>query len=99
MPGQFAAAPIIENITLTDANKEYPYVFPNGTTHFEFQARTSAAVRFAFVAGVVATPTGDYGTLKADDAYSSFNLWGSQSLTLYLASASAGTIVEIVTWT
>lgn len=99
MPGQFAASPTIANVTLTSANTEYSYAFPNGTTHFEVQARTSAAVRFAFVTGKVATPTAPYATIKADDSYSSFNLWGSQTLTLYLATASAGTVMEIISWT
>ncbi len=98
MAGNFAAAPVLFNQTLTNANTEYTIALPTGTTHFEMQARQNASVRFAFETGYVATPTAPYETLKAGYTYSSYNLWGSQTMTLYLASATAGTIVELIAW-
>ncbi|MCS7038034.1 MAG: hypothetical protein NZP34_00350 [Caldilineales bacterium] len=88
----FASNPVIFNVTLTNANTEYSLTLPQGCTHFEFQARQSVAVEFAFVSG------GPYMTLKAGGAYSSYNLWGGQSLTIFFRSTTAGTIVELVAW-
>lgn len=94
------ATPTAYNLTLTDANTEYSQALPANCRGFEFQARTEALLRFAFVTGKVATPTAPWLTLKAGDAYSSpqINQAASPS-TLYLASPTAGTIVEILAWT
>jgi len=94
------AAPTVYNVTLTNANTEYSQALPANTRGFEFQAQSEALVRFAFVTGKVATPTAPWLTLKAGDAYSSpqINQAASPS-TLYLASPTAGTIVEILAWT
>lgn len=80
MAGNFAAAPVLLNLTLTNANTEYTVALPAGTTHFEMQARGNANVRFAFETSLVATPTSPYMTLKAGYTYSSYNLWGSQMI-------------------
>ena len=98
MAGNFAAAPVLFNQTLTAANTEYTITLPAGCTHFEMQARTNANVRFAFETGKVATPTAPYMTLKAGYTYSSYNLWGSQTLLVYVATPTAGTIVELIAW-
>ena len=98
MAGNFAAAPVLFNTTLTNANTEYTIALPAGTTHFEMQARGNAAVRFAFETGLVATPTDPYMTLKAGYTYSSYNLWGSQTMTIYAASPTAGTVLELIAW-
>jgi hypothetical protein len=94
------ATPTPYNLTLTDADTEYSQALPANCRGFEFQARTEAAVRFAFVTGKVAGPTAPYMTLKAGDYYSSPPLnQGASPSTLYLASATAGTVVEILAWT
>jgi len=80
-------------ITLTNANEEYEVEIPANTTGIEFQCRTSAAVRYSFVAGKVATPTDPYRTLKSDGVYRAGDLFFNGQ-TLYLASASAGVVVE-----
>lgn len=98
MAGNFAAAPVLFNQTLTNANTEYSIALPSGCTHFEMQARQNALVRFAFETGYVATPTAPYETLKAGYTYSSYNLWGSQTMTLYFATPTAGTVVELIAW-
>ena len=88
------------NITLTSADTQYPQVLPAGCQHFEWQARTEVAVRYILdQSGRVATPTGVYHTLKAGDYYYSPRLDPkAPSHTLYLASATAGTVVELLAW-
>lgn len=91
--------PTVYNITLAVANTEYSQVMPADCTGFEFQARTDAVVRFAFVTGKVATPTPPYMTLGSGGNFFSpmINQVGTPS-TIYLASATAGTVVEIIAW-
>lgn len=92
--------PTAYNVTLTVADTEYSQALPANCRGFEFQARTEATVRYAFVTGKVATPTAPWLTLKAGDYYFSppLNQAASPS-TLYVGSATAGTIVEILAWT
>lgn len=90
--------PTIYNITLTSANTEYPQALPDHTKKLTFQCRTANDIRFAFVAGKVATPTAPYGTIKSDGAYDEKDL-DLVSKTLYLACGSAGKVVEIVCYT
>lgn len=93
------ATPTVYNNTLTSADTEYSQALPTNCRGFEFQCRSEADVRFAFETGKVATPTSPYMTLKAGDYYASFPLsQGSSPSTLYLASATAGVVVEIITW-
>lgn len=94
------ATPIPYNVTLTSADTEYSQAMPDDCRGFEFQCRTEHDVRYAFVAGKVAGPTAPYLTLKAGDYYYSPPIFqdGTPS-TLYLASATAGVIVEILAWT
>lgn len=78
--------------TLTLADTQYTVSIP-ACQGFEFMARTAAAVRFAFVTGKVATPVEPYRTLPAGCAYSQEGNF--EAFTLYLASSSAGTVVEV----
>lgn len=97
---RYAGTPEIYNVTLTSANTEYSLELPANCRAWSMQARTAADVRFAFETGKVATPTAPYSTLKASGAFTSPELFQNNtgSLTLYLASATAGTIVEVVSW-
>ena len=93
------ATPTAYNVTLTNANTEYSQAMPANCRGFEFQARTEATVSYAFVTGKVATPTAPWLTLKAGDYYASPPLnQAAAPSTLYLGSATAGTIVEILAW-
>ncbi len=85
------------NITLTNANTEYSQALPANCRAFQFQCRTAYDVRYAFVTGKVATPTEPYFTLKAGAIYFKENV-KLASVTLYLASATAGVVVEIEAW-
>jgi len=93
-----ATTPNEYNVTLANADTEYSQGLPAGTKALEFWARESVDIRFAFTSGKVATPTAPYFTLKSGTTYykESLNLSGK---TLYLASSTAGTNVEIIAWT
>ena len=91
-----STTPTLYNITLTLADTEYSQALPAGTRSIRFMARTAAAVRFAFVTGKVATPTAPYMTLPASSGYAQEHIY--TGATLYFASASAGTVVELEVW-
>ena len=93
------ATPTAYNVTLTNANTEYSQAMPGNCRGFEFQCRTEADVRYAFVTGKVAGPAAPWLTLKAGDYYYSppINQAAAPS-TLYLATPTAGVIAEIIAW-
>ena len=90
----------IGNVTLTLADTEYSQALPAGTRYVSLQCRTAFDVRFAFVTGKVATPTAPYATIKSGGSYSTPEkvAVGPNSRTIFLASAQAGVVVEIVYW-
>jgi len=93
-----ATTPNEYTVTLTNADTEYSQALPAGTKALEFWARESVDIRFAFTSGKVATPTEPYFTLRSGGVYykENINLTGK---TLYLASSTAGSHVEIIAWT
>lgn len=94
------ATPTAYNVTLAVADTEYSQAMPANCRGFEFQCRTEHDVRFAFVTLKVAGPAAPYLTLKAGDYYHTFPInQAALPSTLYLASATAGVIVEILAWT
>ncbi len=90
------ATPTFYNLTMTVADTEYIRALPANTRSLQFQCRTETDARYQFVTGKVATPTAPYSTLKAGDVWYKENMLTSGSL--YLASATAGVIIEIETW-
>lgn len=90
-------SPTLYAVTLTSADTEYSQALPAGLRALSFKARTSVAIRWAFATGKVATPTDPYETLAAGQTYFKENLVGA-AVTLYLASATAGTVVEVEVW-
>jgi hypothetical protein len=89
--------PSVYNVTLTSANTEYSQLLPNRTRRFTIQTRTAYDSRLAFVTGKVATPTAPYWTIKAGSSFIEENV-KCENTTVYLASAQAGVIVEIICW-
>ena len=85
----------VYNVTLTNANTEYSQELPPNARALAVQPRTAVDVRMAFVTGKVATPTAPYFTMKTGNAFSLQELQ-ADSTTVYLASATAGTVVEII---
>ncbi len=93
------APPLVYNITLSTVDTEYSQVLPANCRGFEFQARTDVAVRYAFVAGLVAASGSPFATLKTGDYYYSYPInQGSTAGTIFLASATAATVVEMLAW-
>lgn len=91
--------PQVANLTLTDANTEYTQEFPAGTKHWSMQCRTAVDVRFAFVTGKVAGSTAPYGTMKAGGSVSSpEKMTHTNATAIYLASGTAGAVVEFLYW-
>ena len=98
-----ATVPFIYTVELTLANTEYSVALPTGTKQFSMQPRTmpdgsEVTVRFAFETGKVATPTEPYATMKNGAPFNEYNLY-CEGITIYLASSTAGAVVEIVGWT
>ena len=92
------ATPTKYALAITTADTEYSQALPANTREFRFRCRTLYDVRFAWVTGKVATPTAPYLTLGAgSDYWSDWNNLASQ--TLFLASSTAGVVVELECWT
>lgn len=88
--------PSVYVLTLTNADTEYSYTLPANTKKFTIQARENVDVRFAFETGKVATSTDPYFTLKAGNIWWEDNI-NTQS-TIYFASSTADTNLEILIW-
>ena len=86
----------VYNVTLTNANTEYSQELPPNVRSFAVQPRTAVDVRMAFVTGKVAASTAPFFTLKAGGALAIHELQMADNTMIYLASTSAGTVVEIV---
>ena len=86
----------VYNVTLTVANTEYSQALPPNVRSFAVQPRTAVDVRMAFVTGKVAGSTAPFFTLKAGGALAINELQMGDDATVSLASATAGTVVEIV---
>lgn len=92
----------IFNVTLTNADTEYTFTLPSGTTdrkpyetkHYTMQCRTNYDVRYAFTTGKVASSVAPYMTMKAGSIHYEQYLV-SEDEVLYLASSEAGVVVEI----
>ncbi len=91
--------PTVYNVALTLANTEYAQALPAGCRAFEFHCRTADDIRFAFEPGRVAVPVAPYMTLPSGLWYYSFDIRFDVVWTLYLASAVAAVVVEIIGWT
>ncbi len=90
--------PTIYNVTMTDADKEYSQALPSNTKKFTLQCRDGTAFRLSFETGKVATPTEPYLTVRTNDVYYEEEL-NLTSRTIYVASASAAKVVEMICWT
>jgi len=86
------------NVVLTNANTEYSHALPDNLQQLRCRARTAADVRFAWVTGKVASSVAPYSTLPAGMELSGDAL-SFTNKTLYFATATAGTVVEIEMFT
>lgn len=88
-------------VTLANSSTEYSQALPAGCKHFSIQERSGlVAVLFAFSTGQVAGGT-NYATIQAGKSYTSPEklCFSGAAPTLYFASGTANTVVEIVAWT
>ena len=86
------------NIVMTTINTEYSQALPTGCRGFEFWTRSGELARFAFTTGKVAGSTDPYFTLRRGATYQSTETLDLTGKTLYVASATAGDVVELITW-
>lgn len=93
-----STTPTVSNVPLTLANTEYSHAFGTNTRYWSMQCRTAFDVRYAFATGKVAGPTAPYMTMKSGGAYNTPENLNNAGTTLYLASAQAGVVVEILEW-
>ena len=92
-----ATTPTIYNLTVVAGDTEYSQALPDNTSRFSLQCLTDYDMRFAFVTGKVAVPTAPYALVRAGMNYyeDEVNL---SSVTLYVASDTAGVVAEIIAW-
>ena len=86
---------VIFNVTLSSADTEFSLQLPDGASFFSFQARQSEIVRYAYVTGKVATPTAPFMTLKAGAAFNSNPGRTGGDESIFFASPTGGTVVEV----
>ncbi|GAH75492.1 unnamed protein product [marine sediment metagenome] len=85
-------------MTLTDADTEYSQDLPDYTKKFTIQERGGNVFRLAFEAEKVAVPTEPYKTLGENQSYWEDHLY-LIGVTVYLAAAAGGAVIEIICWT
>lgn len=91
--------PKITAVALTTADTEYTHTFREGTRAFSIKCREANAIRYAWVTGKVATPTGDYRTLPANATYSKENVrLIANQRTIYLAGDAGSETAEVEEW-
>jgi len=85
------------NVTLTAANTEYSQALPANCRKLILRCRTADTVRYAWATGKVAAPTAPYQTLRASAEYALDGIKVASGI-IYLASATAGVVVEMEAW-
>lgn len=96
-PFSHASTPAIYNVTLTNANTEYSQALTLAKKILVHCRDATSIIRLAFVTGKVAAPTEPYLTIPATIAYNDDGILFTG--TIYVASATAGAVVEILAWT
>ena len=85
------------NVTLTNASTEFSQALPANCRKLILRCRTADTVRYAWATGKVATPTVPYQTLRASAEYALDGINVASGI-IYLASATAGVVVEMEAW-
>ena len=88
----------LKTFPLTLVDTEYSMDLQDNCQGFEFRNRGTAAIRYAFVPGKVATPTEYYAVLPANWAYESPSNMDLTGFTLYFATSTLGQVMQVVTW-
>jgi len=87
--------PTIKNVDIVDANTEYSYTLPDGTSRFEMKVRNlGIPLKICFVsAGSGIT----YYNLPASQSYREDNIKRGSNI-LYFQAATASQVLEIMSW-
>jgi hypothetical protein len=93
-----ASVPTMYNVTLTNARTQYSQALPATCHKLTIKCRTAFDMEFSFETGKVAGPTSPWATINAGAPYNESDA-NMSSLTVYLASAQAGVVAEIIAWT
>lgn len=89
------STPTVSNVAVPLANTEVSFTFPTGTKRFDLKTRNTATLKISYSAGQSGTT---YLTLHAGSMYSETGINPAVSLSIYFQSATAGSLVEIVSW-
>lgn len=89
------------NISLPLANTEYEIPLPRNCSCFYLQCRDGTEVRYAFVTGKVAGPTGNYMTLRENSALNAPDkvMVHNDFRTVYVATGGTDKVVECLCFT
>ena len=89
------ARPTISNEEIIDANKEYSYTLPAGTTRFLIKVRNPGIpLKICFVSGGSGTT---YKNLASGQSYQEDNIKAGSNV-LYFQAATATQVAEIISW-
>ncbi|HCT30782.1 MAG TPA: hypothetical protein DIW31_08610 [Bacteroidales bacterium] len=98
----FPATPLIENVTMTNADTEYSYALPANCKRVTLSVQdgdSSFNIRLAFETGKVATPTAPYLQYKGNVEFDSDLLKMSATPgNIYFGCSSAGKVMQILAW-
>jgi hypothetical protein len=89
------STPVINNIAVPLANTEVTFTFPTGTKRFELRLRNTARLQLSFVAGQSGT---NYWTVNGGSVYGEDGINPATTLSIYVQTASAGSLLEIKSW-
>jgi len=94
-PQYYVFNPIVENVTLTLANTEYVHVLPAGSRRYMMFVRGPGPVKYSFTVGT----SGTSFVSLTKGAWVGNGFIGAGTVTLYMQSPQAGTVVEFESWT
>jgi len=93
--GKIIARPTIANVEMTDADTEYSYTLPVGTTRFEIKLRKMGIpLKICFVSEGSGTT---YKNLPAGRSYREDDIKRGPNI-LYFQAATADQVAEIISW-
>ena len=85
--------PLVTNTTLTNADEENTITLPANCKKFIIQARTNVDLKLSYT---ISTSGTTYITIKAGSSYAEDNIRTNNKI--FIQSATAGTVVEMVVW-
>lgn len=90
-------SPATTTVTITNSSLDYSWTPPPKTASFTMKSRTAADFKISSASGVAAGGT-NYVTVPSGSSYYENAIWATGNSPIYLSSANAGQIIEIVYW-